>query len=257
MAEDLTTKLDDLLADKYNGGMFKGEDIEARERTYADEHVAASDGIEKFFGLASYLAKSNPNQSAVNRECQLMVMEVKYGTHLLELIRQDPVRAHNIMLLCRKFANKYKALIDLRSRSTMEQRVRHLQEVLKTSKEKADAAAGKLRELQQLSEAYRFPNSAELAAAHKQKLLAMTAGARKTYLSQHFDMFRLVHHLNEEAALRSVWHLTEKKTIGLWRQAGLEVAQEELVSRYLRVGSYAFDQGLVAGQIRVSRRRRG
>ena len=84
----------------------------------------------------------------------------------------------------------------------------------------------------------------------------MTAVARKTYLSQHFDMFRLVLQLHEEPALRSIWYSSDSKKIGLWRQGGEEVPPQELVSRYLRVGRYAFDQELVAGQIRVSRRRR-
>eukprot|EP01050_Picozoa_sp_SAG11_P003939 SAG11_NODE_237_length_11835_cov_11.023347_3_plen_250_part_00 len=248
----MENSLTDLLSERYNGGLFTAEDIEQRERTYADEHVSASDGIEKYFGAASFLAASNPNQDPVHREFQLAIMEVDYGTHLMELLKTDRVRAHNIILLCRKYAREYKKLVKDRSDQTMQMRVEHLRAVLRDAKEKSAATAKRLEELEALADAYVFPSTAELVEQHKAKLTAMTKKDRKAYLSKHFDMYLHVHKLNTELTLRYIWHPTASKSIALWKQGGETVPDSELIDRYLRCGSFVRLQTLEASRTGVS-----
>ena len=173
----------------------------AWERTYADEHVGPSDGIEKYFAVADMLARTNPNQDPVHRECQLAIMEVSYGTQLMELLETDRTQAHNIMLLCRQFGPEYKKMILERAKLTMETRIQKLREAIKSSKEKAEEVAAELELLKQLADKYHYPDTAAKLAAHRAELLHMSAKERKTHLTQHFDMYLKVHKLNTEQTL--------------------------------------------------------
>eukprot|EP01051_Picozoa_sp_SAG22_P014377 SAG22_NODE_1735_length_3691_cov_406.903675_2_plen_1071_part_01 len=237
MAVEMISKLADLLADKYHGGLFRGEDISTRERKYADEHAGASDAIEKYFGVASFLAETNPNQNPVYREMQLAVMEVSYGAHLADLMAEDRVRAHNIMLACRRFAPVHRKTVLDRSSLTLEQRVTHLENVLAISKQKLEDAAEKVRALENESRAYfrRFTTCSP--AERRAELLEMNQTERKKYLARKFDMFRLVHKLNLTDDLRYIWHAGTGAATSLWKQNGQAVSTDQLVARYIKCGA--------------------
>ncbi len=71
---------------------------------------------------------------------------------------------------------------------------------------------------------YWFPDSEAAIAAHHVELLGKSKLELKAYLWKHFDMYCLVHKLNEVTDLRYIYHPTSSNSMAIWKQNGAQVS---------------------------------
>ena len=107
-----------LTSKKYDAGGIFALSLDDPRLNELDDVPSTSDYIERFFGTASYLAKSNPHQSIEHRNLQLVMIEVDVADKLTAMWQADSTKGDMLLDNARRFRKEFIAAVRARKKAT-------------------------------------------------------------------------------------------------------------------------------------------
>ena len=138
MAQSMISSFERVNGERYNGSLLSLPAGHPR-RVAARSVPANSDAVESYFGEASYMRSRNANQTEINLNFNLAIIETDLGNKLAALHKEDPEYVELLMLRARKYTRVHLARLRAREDALMATRMAAMEAALKK------CAANKLR----------------------------------------------------------------------------------------------------------------
>jgi len=134
MAAGMSKALARLMSKKY-GSMFSLPE-HGPELDHLAKIPATSDSIERYFGLPSWLKKSDENKTKINLNHTLNIIETQAGTRMMEAYLEDPEGVAQMIAGARAFVPVHEATLQKRGKQTLEDKINGYKEAERVSEEK-------------------------------------------------------------------------------------------------------------------------
>jgi hypothetical protein len=167
-----------LTSPRYDAGGIFSLSLTDPRLEQLDEVPATSDYIERFFGLASWLAKMNPHQALAHRNLQLCMIEVRVADKLKDLFNLDPSKAARVLKNARTYRKVFMQNMKARKRATDEEKLAIYERALLKAQQKAISDWNARLRLEQLATVWKHLPLEKPAHVPTGELQCVSCGAQ-------------------------------------------------------------------------------